>query len=132
MSFLQILSDARVLVRDSATHRTAQLSITNVTAFHNGVYQCRANDGNDSTVCREGASDIHCLPTTTISTPARIQIVGKNLISYINFPFLLCMAGILFLFSLLFPAVLFIGQHMRIQLSQLSLFLLFIMLSCIH
>ena len=63
------------------THVSLTLSIENATADdHSGTYQCRATDGNSSDHCgaRAGASAIPaCVPTTTISTPARIQIVGE-------------------------------------------------------
>ena len=46
---------------------------------HSGTYQCRVTDGNSPVHCgAAGASSIPaCVPTTAISKPARIQIVGE-------------------------------------------------------
>jgi hypothetical protein len=78
---MQALPGARVQTPSNATHLSLTLTVENATAEHSGTYQCRATDGNSSTHCRAGANSIRCIPTTTISTPARILIVGEMLIS---------------------------------------------------
>ena len=71
----QVHSEVRVQTRDSLTHRTSELIITDARAHHGGVYRCRALDGNNADNCSRPS--VQCVPVATISRPARIQIVGK-------------------------------------------------------
>ena len=68
------------LLDTNNTHVSLTLTIENAIADeHSGTYQCRATDGNSPDHCgAAGASSIlACVPTITISKPARIQIVGE-------------------------------------------------------
>ena len=85
---LQAFHDVRIQTHNTLTHLSLALIIDNATAKHSGTYQCRATDGSDSAHCSDSSLD--CVPATTISPPARIQIVGEKHNPLIDFIIIYC------------------------------------------